>query len=123
VTVPADSGLIDIIVYGEGLWNSVTSASLKVGDAIDSEGYYIDVDLLAAADLLVGETLSFDNPGGTEGIYIVTATGLRNKMWASTARVITGVVTEATAAVVATGKTRILVVYTSTSNAGSAVFA
>jgi len=122
VTVPADSWLIDIIVYGQALWNSSVSGVLKIGDAATSDGYYTAVDL-TATDLLADETLSFDNPGGQEGVYIVTATGLRNKMWASTARVITGVVTEVTDAVVATGKTRVLVVYTSSSNAGAAVFA
>jgi len=122
VTVPADSWLIDIIVYGQALWNSATSATLKIGDASTTDGYFTAVDLLAN-DLLADETLSFDNPGGKEGAYIVTATGLRNKMWAATERVITGVVTEATTTVVATGKTRVLVVYSTTSNAGSAVFA
>ena len=122
VTVPADSWLIDIIVYGQALWNSVTSAVLKIGDASTTDGYYVGVDL-KATDLLVDETLSFDNPGGKEGAYIVSATGLRNKMWASTERVITGVVTEATTTVAAAGKTRVLVVYSTTSNAGNAVFA
>ena len=76
-----------------------------------------------ATDLLADEVLSFDSPGGQEGAKLVTATGLRNTMWSASARVITGVVTEVTTTVVATGKTRILVLYTTSSDVGAATFA
>ena len=122
VTIPANSWLYDIRVYAVALWNSGTSASLQVGDATTADGYYTAVDLLAT-DLLVGEVLSFDSPGGVEGALIVTASGLRNRMWSASERVITATVVEVTTTVVATGITHILVIYTSSSNAGAATFA
>jgi hypothetical protein len=122
VTVPANSWIIDIRVYGVALWNSATSAALKVGDATVTDGWYTAVDLLAT-DLLADEVLSFDSAGGKPGAYNVAATGLRNTMWSASARVITGVVTEATTTVVPTGKTRVLVLYTTSSDVGSATFA
>ncbi len=122
VTVPANSWIYDIKVYGVALWNSATSASLSVGDGDTADGFYSGIDL-KATDLLADEVLSFDSAGGKPGAYIVAATGLRNKMWASTARVITGVVTEDTTTVVPTGITRMLVMYTSTSEAGESTYA
>src|SRR5512139_1012754 len=122
VTVPANSWITDIRVYGVALWNSATSATMVVGDATTADGYYTGVNL-KATDLLVGEVLTFDSPGGKEGSLIVTASGLRNRTWSASERVITATVTEATTTVVATGSTRILVLYTSTSNAGAATFA
>jgi hypothetical protein len=122
VTVPANSWIIDIRVYGVAVWNSATSATLKVGDASATDGWYTAVDL-NATDLLADEVLSFDSPGGQEGAKLVTATGLRNTMWSASARVITGVVTEITTAGLTAGRTRMLVIYTTTSSAGAATFA
>jgi hypothetical protein len=122
VTVPANSWIVDIKVYAVALWNSATSASLDVGDASVADGFYSSIDLLAT-DLLADEVLAFDSAGGSPGAYIVAATGLRNTMWSASERVITGLVTEATTTVVATGITRMLVIYSTTSNAGAAVFA
>jgi hypothetical protein len=58
VAVPAGATIHDIIVNGVALWTSQTSATLKVGDAADDDGYYTAVDL-KATDILAGESLSF----------------------------------------------------------------
>jgi len=121
VTVPANSWLLDIRVYGVALWNSATSAALQVGDATTADGWYTAVDLLAN-DLLADEVLTFSSSGGKEGALLVQATGLRNRMWSASARVITASVAEVTTVVVPTGKTRVLVLYTTTSDVGSATF-
>jgi len=122
VTVPANSWIIDIKVYCEVEWNSATSAILKVGDVGVTDGWYTGVRL-QTTDLVAGECLSFDSAGGVPGAYLVAATGLRNTMWSAAARVITGVVTETTTTGLTAGRTHMLVIYTSTSNAGAAVFA
>ena len=122
VTVPANSWIIDIRIYGQVLWDSATSAAMVVGDVTDPNGWYDAIDL-KATDLLVGEVLSFDSPGGKEGVYLVTASGLRNTMWSASERVISGVVTEVTTAGLTAGRTRMLVIYTTTSSAGAATFA
>jgi len=122
VTVPPNSWLLDIKVYGQALWTSVTSAVLKVGDAVDDDGWYVGINA-KATDLLVGEVLSMDSPGGKPGAYNVTATALRKTQWSSLERVVNGVITEVTTAGAVAGRTRMLVIYTSTSEPVPAEFA
>jgi hypothetical protein len=69
VVIPALSTLIDIIVTSEALWTGGT-ATMKVGDAVDDDGYFTGVDL--------NEVLSLGaegNWGGKQGAYLVAATG------------------------------------------------
>lgn len=76
--IPAGAILHNIRVIAEVLWNG-TSASLKVGDTADDDGYFVGVDL-KATDLLVGEVLSAEDGdlwGGKNGVYLVAATGRR----------------------------------------------
>lgn len=80
LTIPIPVGAIihDIMVIPHVLWNG-TSASLKVGDNVDDDGWFVGVDL-KATDVLVGEVLSIKEStlwGGQEGAYLVAASGRR----------------------------------------------
>lgn len=106
VAVPAGATILDVIVSAVALWNSETSATLKVGEA-DDDGYYIDVDL-KATDLLAGESLSFALAGGQAGAYI--ANSQVSPRYAAAARTVTGIITKVGDTGTA-GRTRMLVVY------------
>jgi hypothetical protein len=76
--IPPGAILLDIQVIGRVLWDG-TSASLKVGDAADDDGYFAGVNL-KATDLVIGEMLSISEEslwGGKNGAYLVSATGRR----------------------------------------------
>ena len=78
IPIPAGAELIDIIVDAQALWTD-SSATLKIGDTADDDGYFIGVEL-DATDLLVGEQLRMSHStlwGGKEGAYLVSATGRR----------------------------------------------
>ncbi len=80
VTIPIPAGAIlhEIQVDAGVLWTD-SSATLKVGDTADDDGYFIGVNL-AATDLLVNEQLRISNStlwGGKNGAYLVAATGQR----------------------------------------------
>lgn len=85
IPVPAGATIHDILVIPRVLWNG-TSASLKVGDTANDDGFFASVDL-KATDLVVGEVLSIlhgpdDDAGdglwgGKNGDYLVAATGQR----------------------------------------------
>jgi hypothetical protein len=79
VVIPAGSTLIDIIVTNKALWTGGT-ATMKVGDSVDDDGYFVGVNL-KATDLVLGEVLtasgSTGNWGGVNGAYLVAATGRR----------------------------------------------
>lgn len=106
VSVPAGATLMDIIINGVALWDSQTSATMKVGDT-DDDGYYIDIDL-KATDLLAGESLSFAMAGGKAGAYI--ANSQVSPRYSATARTINGIITKVGSTGTA-GRTRMTVVY------------
>lgn len=107
VTLPAGSTLIDIIVNGVALWAAGTSATMKVGDAADDDGYYTAVNL-KATDLLAGESISFDLAGGKAGAYI--ANSQVSPRYAAAERIITGVVTTVGTTATA-GRTRMMAIF------------
>lgn len=107
ISVPAGATLIDIIVHGVALWTATTSATMKVGDATDDDGYFTGIDL-KATDLLAGESLSFALAGGKAGADI--AGSQANRRYSSSARTISGIVTTVGAAGSA-GRTRMEVLY------------
>jgi len=107
VTVPAGATILDIVVNGVALWDTTTSATLKVGDVADDDGYYTAVNL-KATDLLAGESLSFALAGGKAGVYIANAQV--SPRYAVAARTIAGIVTSVGAAGSA-GRTRMVVVF------------
>jgi hypothetical protein len=107
VVLPAGATLIDIIVNGVALWTATTSATLKVGDAANDDGFYVGVDL-KATDLLAGESLSFSFAGGKEGAYIANAQV--SPRYSANGRTISGIITTVGAAGDA-GRTRMVVVY------------
>lgn len=117
VTVPAGATILDIQVTNSVLWTGGT-ATMKVGDAADDDGYFTGIDL-KATDLLVGEVLSAmhgDLWGGKNGAYLVAATGRRGPTstnfgnYQAAGAVITGVVTVGTPATTA-GRTFMTVFY------------
>src|SRR3990167_9912363 len=115
VTVPANSWLLDIKLYNLVYWTAGTSALMDVGDVADPDGWFTQIDL-KATDIVDhsggnAEVIDFNNPGGQEGPYLVTATGERDLMYAAAARVITGLVTTVGTTATA-GRTRMGVVYT-----------
>ena len=78
VPVPAGSWVHDIRLTSSVLWNG-TSATGKVGDTADDDGYFTGINM-KATDLAVGEVLSTAHStlwGGKEGVYLVAATGVR----------------------------------------------
>jgi hypothetical protein len=117
VTLPAGAFLHGIQVNNSVLWTGGT-ATMKVGDTADDDGYFTGVDL-KATDLLVGEVLDTSPStswGGKEGAYLVAATGRRGpvttnfgKYYAAGSN-ITGIITVGTPATTA-GRTQMLVTY------------
>src|SRR6188508_2246758 len=70
IAIPAGAWLHDIRVTSSVLWTGGT-ATMKVGDTADDDGYFIGVNL-KATDLLVGEVLAINDStkwGGKEGAY------------------------------------------------------
>lgn len=106
VTVPAGASILDIIVNAVALWDTGTSATMKVGDATDDDGYYTAVNL-KATDLLAGESISFALAGGKAGAYI--ANSQVSPRYLGTARVISGIIT--TVGTGTAGRTRMTVIY------------
>lgn len=92
VSVPAGALLVDIKIWSSVLWNTQTSATMKVGDAVDDDGWFTGVDL-KATDLLVGEELNFIQTGGKEGAYLSLTTGARSAAYSASARVVSGIIT------------------------------
>lgn len=124
VTVPANSWLLDIKLWNDVYWTAGTNALMDVGDGVDPNGWYAAVNL-KATDIVAGadaEVIDFNNPGGKEGAYLVTATGERAEMYAAVERVITGVVTTTGGSGTA-GRTRMLVIYTDPATSTNATYA
>lgn len=106
LTIPAGATLHDILINGVALWTASTSATLKVGDVADDDGYYTAVNL-KATDLLAGESLSFALAGGKAGAYI--ANSQVSPRYSATARVVSAIVT--TVGTGTGGDTRMTVIY------------
>jgi len=107
VSVPALATIMDIIVNGVVLWGAGTSATMKVGDAADDDGYFTAVNL-KATDLLAAESINFAFAGGKAGAYI--ANSQVSPRYSATARVISGVVTTV-GTTSSVGRTRMTVYY------------
>lgn len=108
VNVPAGASILDIVIDGIALWTASTSATLKVGDATDDDGFFTAVNL-KATDLLAGESLSLGFAGGKAGAYV--ANSQVSPRYSATARAIAGVVTTVGTTGTA-GRTRMTVIYT-----------
>lgn len=117
VTIPAGAVVHSVKVIAEVLWNG-TTATMKVGDTADDDGYFIGINL-KATDLLVNEVLDTQSStlwGGKEGAYLVAATGQRGPtasnfgMYYSAGSIIKGTVTPG-AADGSAGRTILAVIY------------
>jgi len=107
ITVPAGSWVLDVIVQCVAVWNTTTTATLNVGDAGVTNGYFVALDL-KATDLVITESVAFGKEGGKGGAYL-TATHNLNQ-YAAAQRVITGTVVTVGAAGTL-GRTRMCVIY------------
>lgn len=107
VVLPANSTVHDIIVNGVALWTAGTSATLKVGDATDDDGFYTAVNL-KATDLLAGESISFALAGGKAGAYI--ANSQVSPRYSAAERTISAIVTTV-GTTASAGRTRVVVVW------------
>lgn len=97
ITVPAAAIITDIKLWSTVLWTATTSATAKIGDVADDDGWFTGVNL-KATDLLVGEELNFIQTGGKEGAYLVLATGLRSAAYTASARAVSCIITTVGAA-------------------------
>lgn len=112
VVIPANSLLLEIVVFSTVLWDAGTAAAMVVGDDDDADGYFASFSV-KATDLLVGEVLRMSNSeywGGKQGAYLVAASGTASAIWYSTANNIIGVITT-TGTAGSAGRTRMLVNY------------
>lgn len=105
ISLPAGARIIDIGCDAEVLWNAGTSASLKVGDATDDDGFFVATDL-NATDLLAGEINNLEHPGGKAGVFIAAE---QRKLYQAAARSVIAVVTQVGNG--AAGRLRVYVVY------------
>ena len=113
ITVPAGATILDIIIDGVALWTATAgTATLKVGDATDDDGYFTGVNL-KATDLLAGESLSFALAGGKAGSYI--ANSQVSPRYSASARVISAIVTTSGTSAGSAGRTRCTVIWKETS--------
>ncbi len=112
VTLPPGSTLIDIIVHAAAVWDSGTSAVMKVGDTNDDDGYFTAVNV-KATDLTGAQSISFGYTGGKEGAYLdggeAAGDHVRRRYLAGN-RVISGIITDVNVAGTA-GRTRMTVVF------------
>lgn len=108
VTVPAGASILDVLVNGVALWDNAGTATLKVGDVADDDGYFTGVNL-KTTDLLAGESLSFALAGGKAGAYI--ANSQVSPRYSATARVVSGIITTSSTGGTA-GRTRMTVIWT-----------
>lgn len=127
VPLPAGAWLHNIQVLSSVLWTGGT-ATMKVGDTADDDGYFTGVNL-KATDLLVGEVLDTSPStswGGKEGAYLVAATGQRGPVTTNFGKYypagsnITGIVTVGTPATTA-GRSHMLVSYSLGENIAAVV--
>jgi hypothetical protein len=109
VTVPGGATILDIQVQSPAVWDTSTSATMKVGDGSDDDGWYTGINL-KATDLLVGEVIRFASTGGKEGAYVSTSTGLLSASYSASARTISGIITTV-GTTGSAGRTRMLVVW------------
>jgi hypothetical protein len=92
ITVPAGALILDTKLWSTVLWNAGTSATGKIGDVADDDGWFTGINM-QATDLLVGEEINFVQTGGKEGAYLVLATGLRSAAYSASARVVSCIIT------------------------------
>jgi hypothetical protein len=109
VAIPAGATIVDVIVYGEALWDNAGAVTMKVGlDGLDDDGFFTGVNL-KATDLLAGESISFALAGGKAGADIANSQVMRRYL--ATARTLSGIITTASTGGTA-GRTRMTVLYT-----------
>lgn len=122
IEVPGGAYIVDIVVHNEALWTAGTSATLKIGDSANDDGFFTAVNL-KATDMLAAESVNFAQTGSKEGADLdgpAAGAHVRRRYLPNT-RTISGVVT--TVGTVGTaGITRLIVVYARPSTVKEASF-
>jgi hypothetical protein len=106
IALPAGARILDIGVDGQALWTASTSASLKVGDDADDDGFFVATNL-KATDLLAGEINNLQHPGGLAGVYIASE---QRNLYSAAARNVVVVITKVGTGTA--GRTRVYCTYT-----------
>jgi hypothetical protein len=109
VSLPAGATVLDVIITQVAQWTATTSATMKVGDVADDDGFFVGMNLKTFG---AGASINFYAPFNLHGFYIqnpFTTTAFLYRYSAS-ARDIKGIVTTVGAAGNA-GRTRMTVVY------------
>jgi hypothetical protein len=114
IPLPAGSTIMDIKVRSTAVWSDTGTVNMDVGDDDDPDGWFTQIDLKAAGDLLVGEEINFVQTGSTEGAYLNLTTGRRLRAYLPAAKTITGKITSTGGGGTQTGRTRMLVEYVTT---------
>lgn len=86
VELAAASFLNNIQIISTVVWNSGTSDVLDVGDDEAATGWFSQVDISNAAELVLGEVLDISNAenwGTAQGAYLVAATGVKGQATAA----------------------------------------
>jgi hypothetical protein len=92
VNVPAAALILDVKLWSTVLWNAGTSATGKIGDVADDDGWFTGINM-QATDLLVGEEINFIQTGGKEGAYLSLTTGARSAAYSASARAVSCIIT------------------------------
>ena len=116
--IPAGAYIQDVQVHAVTLWNAGTSATLKVGDGSDDDGFYTGVNA-KATDLVANEVLSFGHDGGKLGAYITDDNGVMTQ-YSSSARTITATMTTVGAGTA--GETRFIIKWVKPTDSVSSSF-
>jgi hypothetical protein len=105
VIVPAGATIVDLIVTQVAQWTAATSATLKVGDAGDDDGFISGLNLKTYPVGQSESALAFNNSGA-----YVSQVLLAGSRYSASSHTITGVVTTVGTTGNA-GRTRLLVLY------------
>lgn len=117
--LPAGATIQDIIVSGPVGWTAdFWSATLKVGDAADDDGFFRNINL-TDADLVTDECISLGAAGGRGGAYMSVAGAQINRRFSTAARTISAVVTVVGGSTGSDGRTRVTVLYSQPGGADS----
>jgi hypothetical protein len=107
VVIPAGATILNIQVVNVVNFGAGTSATLKVGDSFDDDGWFTGVDM-KGTDLVVGEVLDISNAenwGAKQGAYLVAATGRKGGVQATNAGVYYGTADTVAAVITTVGTT------------------
>lgn len=86
ITIPRNTMVLNIRIFGLEVRNSGTSAIMTVGDDNDPDGYFTGVDLKAAVtssgnELTAADLLDFNRYDAAKGAYFASASRWTHQFW------------------------------------------